>query len=241
MPQLLPDFRIFEVGVVAGHAVLTVEPAGRVIPVFAHLHGLTALRVEHGVAAQHADEIALQRTGEHRHDLFRVYGVVAEPAVCAAPVMQPADRGVARVNAELHGRCGVLISEDLCNPLVGSLVPHIEHRRIAQRVGNLLRHEQIMPRVRNAVVREVQRIAERLLGLCLPLQNAVVLLDAVNVAVIASRLVRLADELPVSLQKPLNRAAVYFHHTLTPPFLLNCSATPVVASGASSWAFLPSF
>ena len=104
-----------------------------------------------------------------------------------------------------------------------------------------MRHEQVMPRVRNAVVREVQRIAERLFGLCLPLQNAIVLLDAVDVAVIAPRLVRLADELPVPLQKPLNRAAVHFHHTLTPPFLVNCSATPVVASGASSWAFLPSF
>ena len=98
-----------------------------------------------------------------------------------------------------------------------------------------------MPRVRNAVVREVQRIAERLFGLCLPLQNAVVLLDAVDVAVITPRLVRCANELPVPLQKPLNRAAVHFHHTLTPPFLVNCSATPVVASGASSWAFLPSF
>lgn len=113
--------------------------------------------------------------------------------------MQPADRGVARVNAELHGRCGVLSSENLCDPLVGGLVPHIEHRRVAQRVGNLLRHEQIMPRVRNAVVREVQRIAERLFGLCLPLQNAVVLLDAVDVAVIAPSLVRCADELPVPL------------------------------------------
>ena len=56
-----------------------------------------------------------------------------------------------------------------------------------------------MPRVRNAVVREVQRIAERLLGLCLPLQNAVVLLDAVDVAVIAPSLVRCADELPMPL------------------------------------------
>ena len=56
-----------------------------------------------------------------------------------------------------------------------------------------------MPRVRNAVVREVQRIAERLFGLCLPLQNAVVLLDAVDVAVIAPSLVRCADELPVPL------------------------------------------
>ena len=113
--------------------------------------------------------------------------------------MQPADRGVARVNAELHGRCSVLISENLCDPLVGGLVPHIEHRRIAQRVGNLLRHEQIMPRVRNAVVREVQRIAERLFSFSLPLQNAVVLLDAVDVAVIAPSLVRCADELPVPL------------------------------------------
>ena len=228
MDHFRADFRIIEVGKIAV-GVLAVEPHAGIIPELTHLHMLCLFGVEHGVAAQYADQITVQRPGKHGHDLHRVNRMIAKAAGRIAPVMQPADRRVARIKAELHHGLGELIAEYLSDPLVQLPTAQVERRRERKRIRHLLRDQQVMPVMRNAVVGHVQRCAERGLRFCLPLQHPVIVLDVIVICKIFACAFGLIDKFSMPLQQEPDRFAVYVQ-TLTPPFLMSRSQAYLVAS-----------